>query len=195
MALAPIARRPIKRSESLLLAASITACAAASGESRRTPSSYPGLPRRETEQTFFIRNFLQQIAPLSPTSYRRQPRPIARPDAIAMCMPKTTKPVSKERLAAGVPSGPANAQNSTGPRTPEGKTRSSRNSRKHGFAAAKFAVVRLEELDSLENLAPTPSPPTGPLTPRSCSRSSASPSPSNRFSVAPNSKPASTPPP
>jgi hypothetical protein len=63
-------------------------------------------------------------------------------------MPKTTKPVSERRLAANR----ANAAHSTGPRTPEGKTRSSRNSRKHGFAAAKFAVVRLEELDSLENL-------------------------------------------
>jgi hypothetical protein len=63
-------------------------------------------------------------------------------------MLKTTKPVSEKRLAANR----ANAAHSTGPRTPEGKTRSSQNSRKHGFAAAKFAVVRLEELDSLENL-------------------------------------------
>jgi len=58
------------------------------------------------------------------------------------------KPVSEKRLAANR----ANATHSTGPRTPEGKERSAQNARKHGFASAKFAVVRLEELDALANL-------------------------------------------
>jgi hypothetical protein len=44
--------------------------------------------------------------------------------------------VSPEQLAANR----ANAANSTGPRTPEGKARSSQNARKHGFTAASFAV-------------------------------------------------------
>jgi len=63
-------------------------------------------------------------------------------------MPNTNRPVSEKRLAANR----ANAAHSTGPRTPEGKTRSAQNSRKHGFTASMFAVVRLEELDALTNL-------------------------------------------
>jgi hypothetical protein len=50
--------------------------------------------------------------------------------------------VSPEQLAANR----ANAASSTGPRTPEGKARSSQNARKHGFTASSFAVVRLEDL-------------------------------------------------
>jgi hypothetical protein len=50
--------------------------------------------------------------------------------------------VSPEQLAANR----ANAANSTGPRTPEGKARSAQNARKHGFTASNFAVVRLEDL-------------------------------------------------
>jgi len=43
----------------------------------------------------------------------------------------------------------ANAANSTGPRTTNGKARSSQNARKHGFAAAAYTVPRLEDLDEV----------------------------------------------
>jgi hypothetical protein len=56
--------------------------------------------------------------------------------------------VSPEQLAANR----ANAANSTGPRTAEGKLRSSQNARKHGFTATSFAVVRLEDLNEVANL-------------------------------------------
>jgi hypothetical protein len=46
----------------------------------------------------------------------------------------------------------ANAARSTGPRTPSGKARSAQNTRKHGFSASTFAVVRLEDLDEVANL-------------------------------------------
>src|SRR5450756_875235 len=58
------------------------------------------------------------------------------------------KPVSDQQLAANR----ANAAQSTGPRSPEGKSRSAQNSRKHGFTASTFAVVRLEEIDEVAKL-------------------------------------------
>jgi hypothetical protein len=56
-------------------------------------------------------------------------------------------PISEKRLAANR----ANAQKSTGPRTPEGRAKSSQNAVKHGFRGASFTVVRLEDLDEVEN--------------------------------------------
>ncbi len=40
----------------------------------------------------------------------------------------------------------------SGPRTPQGKARSSQNARKHCFTASTFAVVRLEDLDEIAHL-------------------------------------------
>src|SRR6185503_5733668 len=58
------------------------------------------------------------------------------------------KPVSPKQLAANR----GNAARSTGPRTPEGKAQSARNSRQHGFTAATFTVVRLEEIEEVTHL-------------------------------------------
>ena len=63
-------------------------------------------------------------------------------------MPNPNKPVSDKQLAANR----ANTAQSTGPRSPEGKARSALNSRKHGFAASTFAVVRLEDIDEVARL-------------------------------------------
>src|SRR5208283_2603148 len=60
-------------------------------------------------------------------------------------MSRTQKPASPKQLAANR----ANSTNSTGPKTPEGKARSARNSVKHGFTASTFAVVRLEDLQEI----------------------------------------------
>jgi hypothetical protein len=63
-------------------------------------------------------------------------------------MPNSQNTVSPEQLAANR----ANAAKSTGPRSPEGKTRSAQNARKHGFTGSTFAVVRLEDLQEAANL-------------------------------------------
>src|SRR5205814_10399355 len=54
-------------------------------------------------------------------------------------------PISEKQLAANR----ANAAKSTGPRTSAGKTRSSQNSRTHGFTASTFTVFRPEEFDEI----------------------------------------------
>src|SRR5216684_7501821 len=56
---------------------------------------------------------------------------------------------SPERLAANA----ANAQHSTGPRTPEGRARSSQNARTHGLTARDLVIApdELEEFEELRN--------------------------------------------
>jgi len=54
--------------------------------------------------------------------------------------------------AANIAANRANAKRSTGPRTPEGKPRSSQNARKHIFNPNAFPVVRLEEIDEVDRL-------------------------------------------
>ena len=63
-------------------------------------------------------------------------------------MSHTKTPISEKQLAANR----ANAAKSTGPKTAEGKARSSQNSLKHGFTASTFAVVRLEDLQEIARL-------------------------------------------
>ena len=46
----------------------------------------------------------------------------------------------------------ANADRSTGPRSAEGKARSAQNARKHGFAAAAYTAVGLEDVQEVANL-------------------------------------------
>jgi hypothetical protein len=63
-------------------------------------------------------------------------------------MPNSQNYVSPEQFAANR----ANAAKSSGPRSPEGKTRSAQNARKHGFTSAAYTVVRLEDVQEVANL-------------------------------------------
>lgn len=66
-------------------------------------------------------------------------------------MSPSTKPkriASPQQVAANR----INAARSTGPQTPEGKSRSARNALRHGFAASTFAVIRLEDLQEVAHL-------------------------------------------
>ena len=56
--------------------------------------------------------------------------------------------ISEKQLAANR----ANALRSTGPRTSEGKARSSQNARKHLFTSANFGVIQLEDLQEISRL-------------------------------------------
>ena len=66
---------------------------------------------------------------------------------------------SPNRVAANHP----NARKSTGPRTPEGKARSSQNARKHPFNPDPFAIVRIEDRDQIAALV-ADGVPSGPDT-------------------------------
>jgi len=63
-------------------------------------------------------------------------------------MPRTPKPVSPKQLAANR----ANAAQSSGPKSPEGKARSSQNSVKHGFTASTFTITRVEEIHEIAHI-------------------------------------------
>jgi len=63
-----------------------------------------------------------------------------------MNMPQN--PISEKQLTANR----ANAARSTGPRSPEGKSRAAQNARKYGFTPSTFAVVRLEGLHDIAHL-------------------------------------------
>jgi len=63
-------------------------------------------------------------------------------------MSQSRHTISPKQLAANR----ANAAKSTGPRSPEGKVRSSQNARKHLFTGSTFAVVRLEDLQEVARL-------------------------------------------
>jgi hypothetical protein len=58
------------------------------------------------------------------------------------------KPASAHQIAVNR----ANAAKSTGPTSPEGKARSSKNSTKHGLCSSRYTVVRLEDPAELEEL-------------------------------------------
>src|ERR1035437_2094866 len=89
---------------------------------------------------------LLPLPSLAPFQYQSAPQP----HAIAQIRrsPLMKKPVSNRQLAANR----ANAAQSTGPRSPEVKSLSAQNSRKHGFTASTFAVVRLEDIDEVAHL-------------------------------------------
>jgi hypothetical protein len=63
-------------------------------------------------------------------------------------MPNFANDASPEQFAANR----ANAAHSTGPRSPEGKAHSAQNARKHGFAAADYTVVYVEDAQEVSNL-------------------------------------------
>jgi hypothetical protein len=46
----------------------------------------------------------------------------------------------------------ANAKKSAGPRTPEGKAKSSANARKHCFSGVDFSIVKIEEREAINHL-------------------------------------------
>jgi hypothetical protein len=59
-----------------------------------------------------------------------------------------TTTVTEKQLAANR----ANASKSTGPRTPEGKSRAAQNARRHGLCIGAISITRLEDHSELENL-------------------------------------------
>src|SRR5580658_1378402 len=85
----------------------------------------------------------QRIDPLSPIAY--SPSPIPAPHSHATSEPMAASP---NRVAANR----ANPSHSTGPKTSEGKARSSQNARKHPFNPDPFAIVRIEDPAAIARL-------------------------------------------
>ena len=61
--------------------------------------------------------------------------------------PRTGRPTSQRRIDANR----RNAQRSTGPRTPQGKKRSSRNALKHGFCSTGSSLTPLEDREAYQS--------------------------------------------
>ena len=74
------------------------------------------------------------------------------------------KPLSPKRRVANR----LNAQKSTGPRSSEGKARSSQNARKSSFDPAKYAVVRIEDTQLVANLRADAVATFRPIAPEEC---------------------------
>jgi hypothetical protein len=70
-------------------------------------------------------------------------------------LPETSKPTSSKPKPASekqIAANRANSQHSSGPRTAEGKARSSQNARKYGFYGNAYNVPQLEDLEDVANL-------------------------------------------
>ena len=94
--------------------------------------------------------------------------------------------ISEKQLAANR----ANALRSTGPRTSEGKARSSQNARKHLFTSANFGVIQLEDLQEISRLKGDLAATWPPTNPQEVFAIEALPLPNRPSSAPPASSPA-----